>query len=101
MSGGSHNYICYQIKEYLAGQMHDRELDELAKDFAELAHDLEWCDSGDISDDRYAESKKTFKKKWLKGDRTARLKGIIDDAVNELRDELYQTIGIEPGEEKE
>lgn len=50
MSGGSHNYVCYNIENDLCGQMHDRELDDLMKDIAELAHDLEWYDSGDRGD---------------------------------------------------
>lgn len=45
MSGGSHNYVCYDIEEQLCGKMHDLELDEFMKDIAGLAHDLEWCTS--------------------------------------------------------
>lgn len=44
MSGGSHGYIYYEIESQLCGAMHDRELNDLMKDIAELAHDLEWVE---------------------------------------------------------
>ena len=50
MSGGSHNYIYYQIEENLCGQMKDAELNDLMDDIVKLAHDLEWADSCDISE---------------------------------------------------
>ena len=51
MSGGSHNYICYRIEEDLVGQMEDKELDDLMRDIAELAHDLEWYHSCDTDEE--------------------------------------------------
>ena len=73
--------------------MHDKELDDLMKDVAELAHDLEWADSSDISIEKYYDTIKQFKQKWFKADRETRLKGFIDDAIKELRKELYLLIG--------
>lgn len=93
MSGGSHNYICYRIKEELCGYMKDRELDDLVFDIAELAHDLEWWDSADMSEETYRESVRKFKAKWFKADRDARLKGYVDEAVENLRKELQALIG--------
>lgn len=94
MSGGSHQYICWKIEEELVGKMHDRELDDLMRDIAELAHDLEWYDSGDYGYETYGESIKKFKDKWCKSNRTKRLQGYIDKGIEQLRDELYTMIGV-------
>lgn len=93
MSGGSHGYICYRIEEQLVGKMNDRELDDLMKDIVELAHDLEWYDSSDIGRDSYFATVRKFKEKWFGGDREERLKGYVDSAVDNLREELYSLIG--------
>ena len=66
MSGGSHNYICYHIEDDLCGQMEDKELDDLMKDIAELAHDLEWYHSCDKDKEDYMKTVKNFKQKWFK-----------------------------------
>ena len=95
MSGGSHGYICYRIKEELQGRMHDKELDDLMEDIAQLAHDLEWFDSSDIGEEEYRESAAKFKEKWFKGNRTERLKGYIDEAVDDVKQELYKLLDIE------
>lgn len=95
MSGGSHNYICYNIEEELCNQMKDAELNDLIKDIKDLAHDLDWCDSGDITKERYFESVRKFKQKWFHGNREERLKGFIDDAINDVKRHLYTLIGIE------
>lgn len=93
MSGGSHNYIYYKIEDELAGRMHDKELDDLMTDVAKLAHDLEWMDSGDISEKGYKNTVKKFKNKWFKSDRNERLKDYIDKSLEDLKIELYQLIG--------
>ena len=93
MSGGSHNYIFGRIEDELVGQMHDRELDDLMQDVANLAHDLEWADSGDTSTEDYRESVRAFKEKWFESSREERLLGYIDSAVNRLRTELREMIG--------
>lgn len=98
MSGGSHNYICYKIEEELVGQMKDPELNDLMKDIADLAHDLEWADSGDYSKDDYIESVKKFKEKWFGKNRTKRLRSYIDKQVEEVRKELYAMIAVESNE---
>lgn len=93
MSGGSHNYICYQIEEYLVGQMEDRELNDLIQDIAELAHDLEWYHSADIGRDDYLKSVCKFKEKWFKESRTDRLIEYVDKAIKELKEDLVNMIG--------
>ena len=95
MSGGSHSYVFYQIEEYLCGQMHDRELNDLMTDVCQLAHDVEWFDSCDYSEETYKECVSKFKQKWFKSSRKERLKGYIDKAIEELRKELYSLIDNE------
>ena len=98
MSGGSHNYICYRIEEDLVGQMEDKELDELMKDIATLAHDLEWYHSSDTSRDDYRESVRKFKDKWFKQSREERLKKYIEESIQEIKEELLNMIGGEADE---
>lgn len=93
MSGGSKNYIFCAIENELCDQMYDEELNDLVKDVAELAHDLEWWTSSDISKEGYLETVSKFKKKWFESDRTERLKGYVDAKVELLRKELYTLIG--------
>ena len=65
MSGGSFDYMCYQIEEKYCGFMEDKELNEMMKDIVNLLHDLEWYTSGDTSQDDYKNSVKKFKDKWF------------------------------------
>ena len=95
MSGGSHNYICFRIEEDLVGRMHDRELDDLMADVAKLAHAVEWMDSGDTCEETYRKEVSAFKEKWFGGFRYDRLKDYIDEAVYNLKTELYAMIGEE------
>ena len=99
MSGGSHGYIYCRIQEELCGQMYDAELNDLMKDIAKLAHDLEWYDSSDISEESYKKTVAEFKRKWFKAEREERLKDYIDDAMDKLRSEMYTLIGTERKEE--
>jgi hypothetical protein len=95
MSGGSHNYVYFRIKEELVGQMHDAELDDLMKDIVTLVHDLEWWQSGDYCESDYRDTVKWFKKKWFADSRDERLKGYVDDAIEKLKTEMYDLLGVE------
>lgn len=75
--------------------MKDAELEDLLKDFKELLHDLEWCDSCDISEEDYFETVKKFKNKWFKSSRTERLKQYIDKEFESTKNDLYKMIGVE------
>ena len=98
MSGGCKNYICYKIENELVGQMHDKELDDLMKDIAELVHDLEWFEDADYSYDTYKATADKFKNKWFGNSRSERLKGYIDSSIDELKKELYNMIGVKDDE---
>lgn len=94
MSGGSHGYVYCQIDDYLCRQMKDPELNDLMEDISKLAHDLEWYDSSDISEDRYKETVRLFKEKWFNSSREERLKKYIDDVLEKQKSELYSMIGV-------
>lgn len=92
MSGGSMDYICYKIEEY-ANDLEDKELIELAKDFAKVFHDAEWYHSGDYSEGTYNQSIIEFKEKWLRNDGTERLKELINKTIDETKTNLLNMIG--------
>ena len=92
MSGGSMNYICFTVAE-AADCVRDKEIHDLMVDLSDLLHDLEWYESGDYSEEPYKKRLAEFKAKWFKGDRSERLKGYIDEALEKIRDELYLMIG--------
>lgn len=97
MSGGSHSYVCYTIEEELCGQMHDPELNDLMDDIAKLAHDLEWWESADYSEETYRANVRKFKEKWFSTSREERLKTYVDEALERQRSEFYSMIGIKKG----
>lgn len=93
MSGGSHDYLCFQVKEEYVGAMHDKEMDDLMDDISKILHGLEWYDSGDIGEDTYRKQLKEFKKKWFTSNRNERLKEIVSSECDKLKHELIQMIG--------
>lgn len=95
MSGGSLNYVYSEIENELSHMMQDAELNDLVKDFAKLAHDLEWALSGDTSIDSYFETVREFKQKWFKTSHEERLKRYIDESLDKQRKTLYRLIGME------
>lgn len=104
MSGGHFDYIDGRLKSEIFGWdeiwhnvFEDREISELVWDVLDLIHDFDWYKSGDTSEERYLKSKAAFKKKWFEYDRTEGIKRIIDEAVEELRKDLYKTYDIEKG----
>lgn len=97
MSGGYFNYIDSNLKYEVFGWTNkprnvfeDREISELVWDVLTLLHDYDWYKSGDTDEDTYIKAKNDFKKKWL-GNKETRHKKIIDQAVSELKEELYKT----------
>lgn len=65
MSGGSYDYMFYNVMDTYAGRMFDEELNELIEDLSKVFHDLEWWQSGDYSESTYRKSVQEFKEKWL------------------------------------
>lgn len=76
-------------------EFEDREISELVWDVLNLIHDFDWYKSGDTGKETYLKAKAEFKKKWLGGNRGVRVRRIVDDAVKELKAELYETFALE------
>lgn len=93
MSGGSYSYIYNTLSMECEGRMYDAEMNDLIKDLCEVLHDLEWWQSGDVSESKYRNTLAKFKTKWFKGDRQERLKGYIDEQIGIVRSQLYSLIG--------
>lgn len=102
MSGGRFDYIDSRCKGEIFGWsaekpinvFEDREISELIWDVFDLIHEFDWYASGDTCEDTYLKAKAEFKNKWLKRD-GERVKRVIDNAINEVREELYKTYGVE------
>lgn len=101
MSGGRFNYVDSQLKNEIFNWadepfnvFEDREISELTWDLLELIHEYDWYASGDTGKDDYLEAKVAFKKKWL-SNRGVAVRRIVDNAINDIRKELYETYGIE------
>ena len=102
MSGGRFNYQDMTLRDEIFGyasrdEIHnvfeDREITELIYDVFDLIHAYDWYASGDTSKVTYLEAKAEFKKKWL-DNRGVRVKRIVDDAIESVKKELYETYGL-------
>ena len=90
MSGGHLNYFYCDLETHI-GDFGDKELDDLVKDLVKLFKSREWYLSADTSKGSWAEDRDAFKQKWFKGDgREERIK----QYVNEMRDEILDSLGI-------
>lgn len=97
MSGGRFCYVDSQLKHEIFGWsdkprnvFEDREISELVWDVLDLIHEFDWYKSGDTGEDDYLKAKKEFKEKWLAND-VKRQKRIIDEAIEDLKNDLYKT----------
>lgn len=94
MSGGSMDYIYIKVEE-ASGMCEDAELAELLSDAAKVLHDEEWWRSADCTEDEYRESLAEFKAKWFEGDRADRLKGYVEEELEQCRKQCYSIIGYD------
>lgn len=97
MSGGHFNYTDSALKNEMFGWtdkphnvLEDRELSELAWDLLNVIHAYDWYASADTCKETYLKAKNEFKKKWL-SNRGVNVRRIVDEAVTELKAELYET----------
>lgn len=100
MSGGRFEYLDSRLITEIFGYcdkpwnaLEDREISELTWDLLNLIHEYDWYKSDDTSKETYLNAKIEFKKKWL-SNRGVRVKRIIDDAIDDLKEELYETYGV-------
>lgn len=101
MSGGRFDYKDSSLKGEIYGWtdkpsnvFEDREISELVWDVLDLIHDFDWYASGDTCKETYLKAKSDFKKKWF-SNRGVRVRGIVDDAIKQCKNELYETFGFD------
>ena len=101
MSGGRFDYKDSSLKGERYGWtdkpsnvFEDREISELVWDVLDLIHDFDWYASGDTCKETYLKAKSDFKKKWF-SNRSVRVRGIVDDAIKQCKNELYETFGFD------
>lgn len=105
MSGGRFDYRDSALKDEIFGWtdkprnvFEDMEISELVWDVLDLVHDFDWYASGDTCKETYLKAKEAFKNKWF-SNRGVRVRRIVDTALKECKDELYETFGLEDGAE--
>ena len=101
MSGGYFNYLDSQLKSEIFGWadrysnvFEDKQISALVWDILDLIHEFDWYKSGDNGRDTYLQAKNDFKKKWLSDNSTERTKMFVDEALVDLKKELYETFDI-------
>ena len=97
MSGGLFDYKDMELKSEMFGWtdkprnvLEDRELSELTWDLLDVIHEYDWYKCGDTGKETYLKAKNEFKKKWF-SNRGVNVRRIVDNAVNDLKVELYET----------
>lgn len=100
MSGGRFDYKDRELRDEIFGwrdtwcdRFEDREISELVWDILNLIHEFDWYNSGDTGEDEWLEAKHKFKMKWLPNNE-ARTKRVIDDCIEDAKEELYKTFNI-------
>jgi hypothetical protein len=72
MSGGSYDYIGFKIRQFAdslrdsSSTKHRQEFQEILNDLAKAAHDIEWADSADYSQEMADHALNKFFGKWGK-----------------------------------
>lgn len=93
MSGGSFDYLFYQVEDTYSGEMRDKEMNELIDDLIKVLHDLEWWQSSDISEEDYRETVTKFKTKWFSGydkDTNGRIERFKNQLLKSIEDQLKE-----------
>ena len=91
MSGGYFEYADSRAKDEIFGYSGDEPKGNVF--IFNLIHDFDWYQSGDTCKETYLLKKAEFKKKWL-AKPPERVKEIIDLAIAEAKQELYETYGV-------
>ena len=109
MSGGYFDYkdsellnsiFNYESKPYNA--LEDAEFSLLVWDVLQVIHTFDYYKSGDCGEERYLKAKDAFKKTWFgRGARKKIQKQIIDQKIEDLKQELYKTYDIREDIENE
>ena len=106
MSGGLFDYKDIEAKNEIFGWsdepsnvFEDKEISELVWDVFDLINSFDYYRCSDISEEKYLKDKAEFKKKWFGDNRGLRIQKIVDESIDELRQELYETFGLSFSEE--
>lgn len=108
MSGGLWDYQNNRLRDEIFGYIYEQEgekvkipnaledkiLSEMVWDMLNMLGDFDYYKCGDTCKDTWLKSKQKFKDKWLGKDNATLYKGIIDKSLEELREDLYDAIGI-------
>lgn len=101
MSGGRFGYLDSSLKSEIFGWSNslknvfeDKEISELVFDVLDLIHEYDWYISGDNCRETYLLAKSQFKNKWL-DNKGVRVQRIVDEAIAQLKTELYETFSLE------
>jgi hypothetical protein len=102
MSGGYFEYTDSRLKSEIFGWtdrpknvFEDKEITELVWDMLDLIHEFDWYKSGDTGEETWLKEKVAFKKKWFGGNRGVRVRRIVDEALQQTKEELYKTFNLE------
>ena len=100
MNSGRFDYVDSRLKDGIfswadepRNVFEDREISELVLDVLNLIHDYNRYASGNTCKETYLKSKAEFKKKWV-GNRDVRVRRIVDEALKQCKNELYETFGL-------
>lgn len=100
MSGGHFGYIDMNLKAEIFGwsdtphnAFEDMEISKLVWDVLDLIHAYDWYKSGDTCKETYLKKKAEFKKKWF-NNRGVRVRAIVDEALKQCKEEIYETFGF-------
>lgn len=75
--------------------LEDRQLSELLWDLFCVLHSYDWYACGDTCEDTYRKDVAYFKNKWLKASPEELVRREIDASLEEARQAIYQSLGIE------
>lgn len=109
MSGGYWYHKNDQLKDEIFGYYYeekngkvkipnvfeDKIISEIVWDTFQILKDYDLYKCGDTCEETWLKSKKAFKDKWLKTKNDKLYKDIIDNSLEDLREELYKSIGID------
>lgn len=87
MSGGYYNYKYYEFDEYIEDiRPYDPVVATIMEDIKNICHDLEWCKSGDTSDEDLMRSLDVFKRRWIKA--TPEVQLTVKEAILDYCDKV-------------
>ena len=74
--------------------LEDKQLSELCWDLFCILHSYDWYVCSDTCEETYRKDVEYFKKKWLKPTPKELTRREIDNAIEEMREELYKSLGV-------